>query len=216
LEKIRNLPEVRKVFVRSGIRYDLLNADNAHGPGYLKSLVAHHVSGQLKVAPEHTNDNVLRLMGKQDIKHLLEFKGEFDRLTRQCGKPQYLTYYFIAAHPGCTEEHMRELKSYADNKLRMTPEQVQIFTPTPSTFSSLMYYTGLNPFNGKPVFVEKNQKKKELQKHIVTRKHPAPKKFPPKKKPAFAKSASNRRQARHKNEKEVSHTKPQRTRKQKK
>jgi uncharacterized radical SAM protein YgiQ len=216
LNKIRNLPEVRKVFVRSGIRYDLLNADNGHGPEYLKTLVSHHVSGQLKVAPEHTNAGILYLMGKQKIEHLQRFKHSFDSLTRQCGKPQYLTYYFIAGHPGCTEDHMRELKAYADNKLRMTPEQVQIFTPTPSTFSSLMYYTELDPFTGKPVFVEKNLKKKEFQKHIVTRKHPAHKKYPPKKKPGGSEPVKNRRQTRYKNEKAVSHTKPRRTRRQKK
>lgn len=171
LANIRNLPGIRKIFVRSGIRYDLVGADSS-GLSYMKELVSHHVSGQLKVAPEHTDVNILYLMGKQNIDLLLEFKGLFDRLTRQCGKRQYLTYYFIAAHPGCREKEMKDLKVFADTRLKMTPEQVQIFTPTPSTFSSLMYHTELDPFTGRPVFVEKDRKRKEIQKNIVTRKSP--------------------------------------------
>jgi uncharacterized radical SAM protein YgiQ len=212
LNKIRHLPGIRKVFVRSGIRYDLLNGDNAHGHDYLKALVSHHVSGQLKVAPEHTDGSVLKLMGKQDLKHLMEFKRSFDRLTRQCGKPQYLTYYFIAAHPGCNEGHMRDLKAFADARLKMTPEQVQIFTPTPSTFSSLMYHTERDPFTDKPVFVEKDPKKKELQKRILTRKHSAHRKPVPKKKSLETPPGKSRRQRHYENEKTMSHAKPQRRR----
>lgn len=170
LNELRSLPDIRKVFVRSGIRYDLLNADTVHGPNYLNALVSHHVSGQLKVAPEHIDSSILKLMGKQDIRHLLEFKGSFDHLSRQCGKRQFLTYYFIAAHPGSNAAHMKSLKAFADTRLKMTPEQVQIFTPTPSTYSSLMYYTETDPFTGEPVFVEKDPGKKEFQKRIVTRK----------------------------------------------
>lgn len=180
MSALRRLPGIRKVFVRSGIRYDLLNEDTRHGRSYLKALATHHVSGQLKVAPEHIDNKLLKLMGKQNIEHLLEFKRSFDLLSSQCGRRQYLTYYFIAAHPGCNEGHMRSLKAFANTRLRMTPEQVQIFTPTPSTYSSLMYYTEMDPFTGRPIFVEKNLKKKALQKRIVTQKKTPAGKLPPK------------------------------------
>lgn len=171
LNKIRKLPEIRRVFVRSGIRYDLLNADTTSGMEYLKTLVSNHVSGQLKVAPEHITSSILNIMGKQKIEHLLLFKRNFDLLSKQCGMRQYLTFYFMAAHPGCDEGHMKALKKFAKTHLKMTPEQVQIFTPTPSTFSSLMYHTETDPFSRRPVFVEKNLKKKALQKRILTEKH---------------------------------------------
>lgn len=169
-DKIRNMDGVRKVFVRSGVRYDLVLADARHGDAYLKALTAHHVSGQLKVAPEHVDDNILKLMGKQKSDKLIEFKRRFDRYSRESGKRQYLTYYFIAAHPGCDESGMMSIRRFADRHLQMTPEQVQIFTPTPSTYSSLMYYTGVDPFTMEPVFVEKDPVKKERQKRIVTEK----------------------------------------------
>jgi uncharacterized radical SAM protein YgiQ len=180
LDELRKLPGVRKIFIRSGIRYDLLNADKAHGKTYLKRLVSHHVSGQLKVAPEHIDSTILKFMGKPDNVQLSEFKKEFDRLTLQCGKRQFLTYYFIAAHPGCTLKHMDALKAYTRTHLKLTPEQVQIFTPTPSTFSTLMYCTGLDPFTRKRIFVEKDLKKKERQKCILTEKHSPSLKPPPK------------------------------------
>ncbi len=168
LKKIRAIEGVKKVFVRSGIRYDLVASDSRYGDAYLKALTAHHVSGQLKIAPEHIDDNVLQLMGKQSVGTLIDFKRKFDRYSREYDKRQYLTYYFIAAHPGCDENGMKALKRFADKHLHMTPEQVQIFTPTPSTYSSLMYYTGINPFTMKPVSSEKDPVKKERQKRIVT------------------------------------------------
>jgi uncharacterized radical SAM protein YgiQ len=173
LNELRGFPGIRKVFVRSGLRYDLLNADTDHGRQYLKTLVAHHVSGQLKVAPEHSVSIVLQYMCKQSIQHLAKFKRNFDNLSRKAGKRQYLTYYFIAAHPGCKRDHMKALKRFADERLKMTPEQVQIFTPTPSTFSSLMYHTEMDPFTNRSVFVEKKLEQKTLQKRILTEKHPA-------------------------------------------
>jgi len=163
LRRVRALPGVKKVFVASGIRYDMQLSDE-----YLRELVAHHVSGQLKVAPEHTNDAVLQLMGKPGSDALLQFKQKFDALSRQAGKLQFLTYYMIAAHPGCTDIEMAELKRFASQKLRVNPEQVQVFTPTPSTYSTLMYYTGLDPFTRQPLFVEKNPGRKQRQKEIVT------------------------------------------------
>lgn len=170
LRKIRRIEGVKKVFVASGIRYDLLLSDRQHGKQYLQEVIAHHVSGQMKVAPEHTEDSVLSKMGKPVSGSLLQFKELFDRLTLGAGKEQFLTYYLIAAHPGCTDDDMRKLKQFTSQKLKMNPEQVQIFLPSPSTYSSLMYYTEMDPFTGKPVFVEKNARKKELQKNTVIKK----------------------------------------------
>lgn len=167
LRKIRLLPGVKKAFVASGIRYDLILADVKHGREYLREVVEHHVSGQMKVAPEHTENRVLAKMGKPNTDALLRFKSMFDELSREAGKPQFLTYYLIAAYPGCSEEDMRKLKQFASRKLKIHPEQVQIFTPTPSTYSSLMYYTEMDPFTREPLFVEKDTAHKERQKAIV-------------------------------------------------
>jgi len=168
LRKVRQISGVKKVFVASGIRYDMLQSDKEHGDAYLREVVEHHVSGQMKVAPEHTQEQVLELMGKPGTASLLEFKTRFDDLNRLAGKRQFLTYYLIASHPGCTEADMQNLRLFASRKLRIHPEQVQVFTPTPSTYSSLMYYTEIDPFTGQPLFVEKDARRKERQKEIVT------------------------------------------------
>ena len=168
LRKVRQIPGVKKVFVASGIRYDMLLCDHEHGDAYLREVVEHHVSGQMKVAPEHVDDGVLAHMGKPGSASLLEFKRRFDTLNRDVGKKQFLTYYLIAAHPGCTEADMQRVRHFASQKLQIHPEQVQVFTPTPSTYSSLMYYTELDPFTSKPIFVEKDARRKERQKEIVT------------------------------------------------
>ena len=170
LRKVRKIKGVKKVFVASGIRYDMLLCDFEHGDAYLREVVENHVSGQLKVAPEHTEEDVLKYMGKPGSAALLEFKRRFDSLNQEAGKRQFLTYYLIAAHPGCTEAEMRRLRAFASQKLHIHPEQVQVFTPTPSTYSSLMYYTELDPFSGKSIFVEKDARRKEHQKEIVTEK----------------------------------------------
>ncbi len=167
LKKIRELPGIRKVFIGSGIRYDLILKDQKYGSGYMEELVRHHVSGQLKVAPEHTESVILQLMGKNPVDHLLTFKDWFDKLTRKIGKKQFLTYYFIAAYPGCTEKHMRNLRQFATQKLRLLPEQVQIFTPLPSTIGSVMYYTGKDPVSGQRLYVERSPAGKERQKKII-------------------------------------------------
>ncbi len=168
LRRLRKVGGVKKVFVASGIRYDLLLADREHGHAYLQEVVEQHTSGQLKVAPEHTEDHVLARMGKPGSDQLLEFKQRFDSLSRSARKKQYLTYYMIAAHPGCSEQDMHRLKNFASQKLKIRPEQVQIFTPTPSTYSSLMYYTEMDPFTRQPIFVEKSLAGKNRQKQIVT------------------------------------------------
>ena len=168
LKALRSVPGVRKINVASGIRYDMILADPENGAKYLKDMVRHHISGQMKVAPEHTENHVLEKMGKPGIDSLLKFKGLFDRQTRQQGLAQFLTYYLIAAHPGCTETDMASLRSFAVKNLGILPEQVQVFTPTPSTYSTLMYWTGKDPFTGKICFVEKTLRGKERQKAIIT------------------------------------------------
>jgi uncharacterized radical SAM protein YgiQ len=168
LRKLRQIKGIKKVFVASGIRYDLLLHDEQYGKSYLQEIVNHHVSGQLKVAPEHSESQVLNLMGKPDFDNLLEFKKLFDRYSAAADKKQFLTYYLIAAHPGCTESDMLKLKNRVSQLLKINPEQVQIFTPTPSTYSSLMYYTEMDPFLRKKIFVEKSLSKKEAQKENVT------------------------------------------------
>jgi uncharacterized radical SAM protein YgiQ len=170
LRNIRSIEGVKKVFVASGIRYDLLLGDKKYGESYLQEMVEHHVSGQLKVAPEHTEDSVLYKMGKNGTASLLQFKELFDRTNKSAGKEQFLTYYLIAAHPGCLISDMVKMKQFTSEKLKTNPEQVQIFVPAPSTYSALMYHTGMDPFTGKQIFVEKNPQNKERQKDIIVQK----------------------------------------------
>ena len=167
LRQIRRISGVKKVFIASGIRYDLLLNDQNCGGEFLREVIEQHISGQIKVAPEHSEARVLELMGKPNPGVLLQFKESFDRLNRTAGKKQFLTYYLIAAHPGCKEQDMRKLKQFTSQKLKIHPEQVQIFTPTPSTYSSLMYYTEMDPFTRQPIFVEKEYRGKVRQKNII-------------------------------------------------
>ncbi|MCE5207801.1 MAG: YgiQ family radical SAM protein [Chloroflexi bacterium] len=167
MQRLERIPGIKKVQVSSGVRYDLLQAD-PKGDEYLAEVVEKHVSGQMKVAPEHTEEHVLKLMGKPGTQSLLRFKADFERLTRKAGKEQYLTYYLIAAHPGCTMKDMQNVHRFTRERLKLTPEQVQVFTPSPSTYSTLMYYTEKDPFTGEKLFVEKGLKGKESQKVIVT------------------------------------------------
>ncbi len=167
LKKLRNLPKVKKVFVASGIRYDMILEDDKCGGKYLEELISHHISGQMKIAPEHTEDKILNLMGKKGKDYLVHFKESFYNLNRKLDKKQFLTYYLIAAHPGCTEKDMNDLKRFASKELKLNPEQVQIFTPTPSTYSTLMYYTEKDIITGKRLFVEKDLNMKQRQKNII-------------------------------------------------
>ena len=168
LRKVRKIPGVKKAFVNSGVRYDLINEDKKHGQEYLKELVNHHVSGQMKIAPEHTEDKVLRLMGKPNKQTLLDFKNNFENLNKEAGKKQFLTYYLIAAHPGSEMQDMESLKDFTSENLKINPEQVQVFIPTPSTYSTLMYYTEMDPWSRKKIYVEKDQVKKQKQKDVIT------------------------------------------------
>jgi uncharacterized radical SAM protein YgiQ len=172
LQALRAIPGVRKVFVASGLRYDLILADATSGRRYLEELLRHHTSGQLKIAPEHIDDPLLRLMGKPGRDQLEAFLALFEEIDRRMPRRQFLTYYFMAAHPGCTIEQMHALRSYAERRLHLVPEQVQIFTPSPSTFATLMYWTGIDPFSGAPLFVERGLRAKIAQKEILTAKQP--------------------------------------------
>jgi len=167
LNKVRRIEEVKKVFVASGIRYDMVLSDQKYGEKYLRELIKYHISGQLKIAPEHTENNVLQKMGKPDRGYLKRFRDKFLQINKEQKKKQFLTYYLIAAHPGCREGDMYRLKEYTSKELKLNPEQVQIFTPTPLTYSTLMYYTGRDPFTGKAIYVEKDLKIIGRQKKII-------------------------------------------------
>lgn len=168
LTELKKIDKIKKIFIASGIRYDMILDDNKCGNIYLEDIIKDHISGQMKIAPEHTEDKVLNLMGKDGKSTLAEFKNRFYSLNKKLNKKQFLTYYLIAAHPGCDEKDMYDLKNFASSELRASPEQVQVFTPTPSTYSTLMYYTEINPFTNKKLFVEKDNNKKQKQKDIVT------------------------------------------------
>ena len=174
LRSLAGVAGVKRVFVASGVRYDLILADRQTGSRYLKALVTDHISGQMKVAPEHSEEKVLARMGKPGVDLLLAFKKLFERFTREAGKRQYLTYYFIAAHPGCRTEEMARLQAFCRQELGVVPEQVQVFTPTPSTYSTLMYWTKRDPFDGSPIYVEQDNARKEAQKFLVTGKRRKP------------------------------------------
>ncbi len=167
LRKIRQVKGVKKVFIASGIRYDMVIDDLRYGMKYLRELIQYYISGQLKIAPEHTEKIVLQKMGKPEKAYLKLFKDKYYQFNKLQNKKQYLTYYFIAAHPGCREEDMVKVKKYVSSELKLNPEQVQIFTPLPSTYSTLMYYTEKDPFTGKSIFVEKDLIKKNKQKNIL-------------------------------------------------
>ncbi|MFQ5737220.1 MAG: YgiQ family radical SAM protein [Thermodesulfobacteriota bacterium] len=169
LRELRGLEGVKKAVVASGVRHDMVLADKKDGQRYLRELVRHHVSGQMKIAPEHSEPEVLEKMGKPgcDRDALVRFKELFYRLTGEAGLPQFLTYYLMAAHPGCGMDEMKRLRSFAIKELGTVPEQVQVFTPTPSTYSTLMYRTGRDPFTGGPCFVEKSERGREAQKSVL-------------------------------------------------
>lgn len=168
-KKVDSLPEIKKSFIGSGVRYDMLlhrsgdsRLDSA-ADRYTEELIKNHVSGRLKVAPEHTADEVLRLMRKPPFKQFYDFKRIFDRINKQHNLKQQIIPYFISSHPGCTLENMAELA--AETKLlNFQLEQVQDFTPTPMTMATEMYYTGINPETGEKVFAARTMRDKEAQR----------------------------------------------------
>ena len=169
LRKMKAIPGVKKIFVRSGIRFDYLMADNDRS--FFKELVRDHVSGQLRVAPEHVSDQVLSCMGKPRHAVYENFLKEFDKITKACHKEQYAIPYFMSSHPGCGLKEAVELAEYIRD-LGYTPEQVQDFYPTPATVSTCMYYTGLNPLTMEPVYVPKNPHEKAMQRALIQFKDP--------------------------------------------
>jgi len=171
LRSLREIPTVKKVFIRSGIRYDYVLYD-PKGDAFLQELCAHHISGRLKVAPEHVSDKVLNHMGKPGFEAFQKFSDKFDRINAKLKKDQYIVPYLMSSHPGCNLDDAIELAEYLQ-KAGQKPEQVQDFYPTPGTYSTCMYYTGLDPRTMKRVFVPKSQREKTTQRALMQYRLPA-------------------------------------------
>lgn len=164
LRKIRKIKGVKRVFIRSGIRYDYLMEDRSDA--FLKELISNHVSGQLKVAPEHASNRVLDYMGKPHIEVYERFEKKFYEITKGMAKEQYLVPYLMSSHPGCTLNDAVDLAVFL-KKHNIRPEQVQDFYPTPGTISTAMFYTGLDPYTMEPVFVPRKPEEKKLQRVLL-------------------------------------------------
>lgn len=169
LRRLRELDGVKKVFIRSGIRFDYLMADS--NDEFFYELCRHHVSGQLKVAPEHISDNVLKYMGKPENQVYNRFSDKFYRINKKIGKEQYLVPYLMSSHPGSTIHDAIELALYL-KKNNISPQQVQDFYPTPGTISTCMFYTGLDPFTMKEVYVPRTYEEKTMQRALLQYKKP--------------------------------------------
>lgn len=169
LRKLRSMPKVKKVFIRSGIRFDYVLADE--DCAFLRELCQYHVSGQLKVAPEHISDAVLEKMGKPNAAVYHQFAKEYQKMNEKLGKKQYLVPYLMSSHPGSTLQEAVELAEFLRD-LGYMPQQVQDFYPTPSTISTCMYYTGLDPRTMKPVYVAKNPHEKAMQRALIQYREP--------------------------------------------
>ena len=171
LERLRKLPGVKKVFVRSGIRFDYVLADRKHGDEFIYEICENHVSGQLKVAPEHVSDTVLAHMGKPPRAVYERFVQKYEQANEELGKRQYLVPYLMSSHPGSTLDEAVELAEYVRD-LGYMPEQVQDFYPTPSTMSTVMYATGVDPRTMQPVYVPKSPHEKALQRALIQYRDP--------------------------------------------
>ncbi len=169
LRKLEAVPGVKKVFIRSGIRFDYVMADSSDE--FLKELCEKHISGQLRVAPEHVSDNVLRMMGKPQNSVYEKFIDRYKRVNAKTGKQQYVVPYLMSSHPGSTLKEAVELAEYVRD-IGYMPEQVQDFYPTPSTISTCMYYTGVDPRTMKPVYVPHNPHEKAMQKALMMYRKP--------------------------------------------
>ena len=169
LRELRALPKVKKVFVRSGLRYDYIMADKSDA--FLRELCQHHVSGQLKVAPEHVCPKVLAVMGKPGRDVYDAFCEKYARINREIGKEQYLVPYLISSHPGSDLSAAIELAEYLRD-INHQPEQVQDFYPTPGTLSTCMFYTGFDPRTGKPVYVPRSPQEKAMQRALLQFRRP--------------------------------------------
>ena len=169
LHKLRELPKVKKVFIRSGLRFDYMMLDR--DKSFMHELVEHHVSGQLKVAPEHVSDAVLNIMGKPPHSVYEHFSSEYTRLNKQLGKKQYLVAYLMSSHPGSTLNEAIELAEFVRD-MGYNPEQVQDFYPTPSTISTCIYYTGVDPRTMKSVYTPKTAHEKAMQRALIQYRDP--------------------------------------------
>ena len=169
LRKLRELPKVKKVFIRSGIRFDYLMCDS--DDTFMREMVEHHISGQLKVAPEHISDNVLQMMGKPENAVYEKFINKYKKLNEKMGKKQFVVPYLMSSHPGSKLEDAIALAEYLRD-LGYMPEQVQDFYPTPSTISTCMYYTGLDPRTMKTVYVPINPHEKAMQRALIQYRNP--------------------------------------------
>ena len=169
LKRLREISDVKKVFIRSGIRYDYLMHDESDS--FFYTLCEHHVSGQLKVAPEHIDETVLDYMGKPSGKLYGDFVKKFDKVNKQLGKEQYIIPYLMSSHPGSTLKSAIRLAEYLRD-IGYTPEQVQDFYPTPGTLSTCMYYTGIDPRDMKSVYVPKTPREKAMQRALLQYKNP--------------------------------------------
>lgn len=170
LQELRKIPKVKKVFIRSGIRFDFVLADSSED--FLKELVQYHISGQLRVAPEHVSNRVLNLMGKPGHEVYQSFLKKYDQMNVRTGKKQYALPYFMSSHPGCGLKEAVELAEYIRD-MGFTPEQVQDFYPTPSTLSTCMFYTGVNPLTMEKVYVPADPHEKAMQRALIQYKNPA-------------------------------------------
>ena len=164
LKKVRKLPGIKKVFIRSGIRYDYLIHD--HNESFFKELCEHHISGQLKVAPEHVVPRVLNQMGKPTREVYDKFVDKYFQINNRIGKKQFLVPYLMSSHPGSDLNAAIELAQYV-KKMGYTPEQVQDFYPTPGSLSTTIYYTGVNPLTGEEVYTPKTQEEKDMQRALI-------------------------------------------------
>ena len=164
LKDLRQIPGIRRVFIRSGIRFDYVLADREDT--FLRELIRHHISGQLRVAPEHVSERVLRCMGKPSHRVYQEFLKKFDLYNRKSGKQQYVLPYFMSSHPGCTLKDAVELAEYIRD-MGFIPEQAQDFYPTPSTVSTCMYYTGKNPLTGEKLHIPRGTREKAMQRALI-------------------------------------------------
>jgi uncharacterized radical SAM protein YgiQ len=192
--RVRKLPFIKKAFIGSGIRYDLfLNTPALKGNReYAEEVIIHHVSGRLKVAPEHTNENVLALMRKPGFDSYRQFHALFNSINRRNQLNQQLIPYFISAHPGCLREDMEQLAGEI-KELNLRVEQVQDFTPTPMTLSTVMYYTGINPYTKKPVYIPKAEERKNQKQYFFW--------YKPENRNIFRKNGSQAEVRRHKTRK---------------
>ena len=170
LRKLRKLSGVKKVFIRSGVRFDYVVADKS--PVFLQELVKHHVSGQLRVAPEHVSNQVLHYMGKPSHEVYQQFLDQYEKANAATGRKQYAVPYFMSSHPGCTIKEAAKLAEYVRD-LGFTPEQVQDFYPTPSTLSTCMYYTGIHPLTKEKVYIPRDPHEKAIQRALMQYKNPA-------------------------------------------